>query len=65
MPLFRMIKTYKRKTDQGKWSKETMQNTITAVLEDKMEYLAAKTYSTPQTILERKVKLACENNNIV
>lgn len=42
-----------------------MQNTVIAVLEDKMNYyLVAKTYLIPQT-LKRKVKQARKNDNII
>ncbi|XP_011165875.1 uncharacterized protein LOC105200151 isoform X2 [Solenopsis invicta] len=59
-----MVRNYKRKTDRGNWSEETMRNAITAVLERKMGYyLAAKTYSVPQSTLERKVKKARENKD--
>lgn len=59
---FSMVKTYKRKTNRGEWAEESMEKAVKAVLEEKMGYmLAAKTFSVPQTTLERKVKKAREN----
>lgn len=57
-----MVKNYKRKTDRGSWSEESMQNAVKSVIEGKMGYkLAARTFSVPQTILERKVKVFRES----
>ncbi|CAK1600154.1 unnamed protein product [Parnassius mnemosyne] len=54
-----MVKNYKRKTERGNWSEQCMKNTVDVVSEEKMGYkLAAKTFSVPQTTLERKVKKA-------
>lgn len=52
-----MVKTYKRKTERGSWDELTMKNAINMVIERKMGYIvASKTFSVPQTTLERKVK---------
>ncbi|GBP12702.1 hypothetical protein EVAR_10342_1 [Eumeta japonica] len=57
-----MGKTYKKKTNRGDWAQESMEKTVDAVIEGKMGYmLAAKTFSVPQTTLERKVKASREN----
>lgn len=62
----RMVRNYKQKRDRKQWSKEAMRNAISAVLEKKMGYyLAAKTYSVPQTTLEKKIKQARGNKNII
>ena len=59
---FRMVKTYKKKTNRGDWAQESMAKAVDAVIEGKMGYmLAAMTYSVPQTTLERKVKASREN----
>jgi hypothetical protein len=58
-----MVKTYKRKTNRGEWSQESLENSVDAVVERKMGYMiAAKTFSVPQTTLERKVKGAQETS---
>nr|CAI5867355.1 unnamed protein product [Callosobruchus analis] len=55
----RIVRNYKRKTESGDWSEESMKNAVNAVVKREMGYkLAAKTYSVPQTTLERKVKAA-------
>ncbi|XP_050557910.1 uncharacterized protein LOC118277956 [Spodoptera frugiperda] len=57
-----MVKTYKKKTNRGDWAQESMAKAVDAVIEGKMGYmLAAKTFSVPQTTLERKVKISREN----
>nr|CAI5854507.1 unnamed protein product [Callosobruchus analis] len=54
-----MVRNYKRKTERGNWSEQSMKNAVNAVVKREMGYkLAAKTYSVPQTTLERKVKAA-------
>lgn len=59
-----MVYNYKRKSDRGKWSEEAMKKAIEVVLKGEMGYmLAAKSFSVPQTTLERKVKKARENEN--
>ena len=58
-----MVKKYKRKTNRGEWSEESMKKAVEAVVEGKMGYmLAGKTFSVPQTTIERKVKGARENS---
>ncbi|GBP39102.1 hypothetical protein EVAR_27463_1 [Eumeta japonica] len=57
-----MVKTYKKKTNRGDWTQESMEKAVDAVIEGKMGYmLAAKTFSVPQTTLEIKVKASREN----
>lgn len=54
-----MVRDYKRTTDRGSWSKESMREAVKAVLDGKMGYCkAAKQFGLPQTTLERKVKAA-------
>nr|CAI5837101.1 unnamed protein product [Callosobruchus analis] len=54
-----MVRNCKRKTERGNWSEESMKNAVNAVVKREMGYkLAAKTYSVPQTTLQRKVKVA-------
>ncbi|KAF5275646.1 hypothetical protein FQA39_LY06758 [Lamprigera yunnana] len=50
---------YKRTTDRGSWSEESMREAVQMVLDGKMGYYkAAKQFDVPQTTLERKVKAA-------
>lgn len=57
-----MVRNYKKKTSRGDWSEESMKDAVKNVVEGKMGYrLAAKSFSVPQTTLERKVKLARES----
>lgn len=50
-----MVRNYKRKTERGNWSEQSMKTAVD-VIEEKMGYkLAAKTYSVPQTTLERQL----------
>lgn len=57
--LFRMVRDYKRTTNRGSWSEESMREAVKAVLDAKMGYYkAAKQFNVPQTTLERKVKAA-------
>ncbi|KAJ2937188.1 hypothetical protein O0L34_g19062 [Tuta absoluta] len=59
-----MVRAYKRKTNRGGWDENRMRQAIKDVLEGKRGYkLASKFYEVPQTTLERKVKLARENEN--
>ncbi|XP_071052321.1 uncharacterized protein [Onthophagus taurus] len=52
-----MVRTYKKKTERGSWSEESMRNTVTEVVNGRMGYYrAATTFQVPQTTLERKVK---------
>ncbi|XP_021190238.3 tigger transposable element-derived protein 6 [Helicoverpa armigera] len=54
-----MVRDYKRTTDRGSWSEESMREAVQAVLDGKMGYYkAAKQFNVPQTTLERKVKAA-------
>lgn len=53
-----MVRTYKKKTNRGNWSKESMLNAVDKVLSKEMGYRkAALQYGVPQTTLERKVKM--------
>lgn len=52
-----MVRSYKRKTTRGEWSKESMKNAVEKVLSSEMGYRkAALEYKVPQTTLERHVK---------
>ncbi|KAJ2950879.1 hypothetical protein O0L34_g5239 [Tuta absoluta] len=63
-PYLIMVRAYKRKTNRGGWDENRMRQAIKDVLEGKRGYkLASKFYEVPQTTLERKVKLARENEN--
>ncbi|KAJ4425447.1 hypothetical protein ANN_28063 [Periplaneta americana] len=54
-----MVRTYKRKTDRGKWSPESMRFAVESVMRGEMGYKkAADSFKVPQSTLERKVKLA-------
>lgn len=54
-----MVRDYKRTTNRGSWSEESMREAVKKVLEGKMGYYkAAKQFDVPQTTLERKVKAA-------
>ncbi|KAJ4433337.1 hypothetical protein ANN_15596 [Periplaneta americana] len=54
-----MVRTYKRKTDRGKWSPESMRFAVDSVMRGEMGYKkAANSFKIPQSTLERKVKLA-------
>ncbi|CAH2086648.1 unnamed protein product [Euphydryas editha] len=54
-----MVRDYKRTTDRGSWSEESMREAVEVVLNGKMGYYkAAKQFNVPQTTLERKVKAA-------
>lgn len=52
-----MVRTYKRKTERGKWLEESMKNAVETVLNGKLGYRrAAQSYGIPQTTLERRVR---------
>ncbi|CAH2094367.1 unnamed protein product [Euphydryas editha] len=54
-----MVRDYKRTTDRGSWSEESMREAVEVFLNGKMGYYkAAKQFNVPQTTLERKVKAA-------
>lgn len=58
-----MVRKYERKTDRGGWSPESMKNAIYACLNGEMGYKkAASSFEVPQSTLERRVKLAREQN---
>ncbi|CAH1956803.1 unnamed protein product [Acanthoscelides obtectus] len=51
-----MVRTYKKKSSRGSWSKESMKQAIVAVLSKTMGYRkASQLYGVPQTTLERYV----------
>lgn len=57
-----MVRNYKRKGEQQKWSQESMQAAVDAVVEGAMGYFKAATkFGVPQSTLERHVKLRREN----
>lgn len=61
-----MVRNYKRKTDRGAWQEESMWKVIQDVLDGKKGYkLPTKYYGVPQATLERKVKLARQNDGAV
>lgn len=50
-----MVRDYKRTTNRGSWSEESMREAVQAVLDREMGYYkAAKQFHVPQTTLERK-----------
>ncbi|KAJ4451687.1 hypothetical protein ANN_03157 [Periplaneta americana] len=54
-----MVRTYKRKTDRGKWSPESMRFAVDSVMQRKMGYKkSAESFKVPQPTLEQNVKLA-------
>ncbi|KAK0162410.1 hypothetical protein PV327_006190 [Microctonus hyperodae] len=53
-----MVRNYKRKGEQQKWSQESMQAAVDTVVEGVMGYFKAATkFGVPQSTLERHVKL--------
>lgn len=58
-----MVVTYKRKTDRQKWSTESTQQAVNAVVSGEMGYYRASiSFAFPQTALERHVKK--QRNNV-
>ncbi|CAH1979162.1 unnamed protein product [Acanthoscelides obtectus] len=51
-----MVRTYKKKSSRGSWSKESMKQAIDAVLSKTIGYRKGfQLYGVPQTTLERYV----------
>lgn len=60
-----MVRTYKKKTKRGEWSKISMKTAIDKVLSKDMGYRkAASEYGVPQTTLERYVKKMKEGGEV-
>lgn len=54
-----MVRTYKKKTDQGQWSQEDMNKAADKVLTKKLSVRqAAETYNVPYTSLQRRTTLS-------
>lgn len=54
-----MVRTYKRKTDRGCWSRESMLRAIESIINGEMGFeKASKTYNVPRATLHRRVKEA-------
>ena len=52
-----MVRNYKKKTEQGMWSKDGMKKAIEDVKNKKLSYReAAKQHKVPKSTLERHVK---------
>lgn len=60
-----MVRNYKKKCEQQKWSSESMQAAVNAVINGEMGYFKAATqYAVPQTTLERYVKKQRDNPQV-
>lgn len=60
-----MVRTYKKKTKRGEWSKDSMKIAIDKVLSRETGYKkAASAYAVPQTTLERYVKKMKEGGEV-
>ena len=60
-----MVRTYKKKTKRGEWSKISMKTAIDKVLSKDIGYRkAASGYGVPQTTLERYVKRMKEGGEV-